>query len=80
MKKAIPASHLFIGTDIDAPITFLKPACSALAAIRPKGYWIYAQIPVLYTYLQDHKLGPEPGPGGNDPRIDAFLNAWAKVH
>jgi microsomal dipeptidase-like Zn-dependent dipeptidase len=80
MKKIIPASHLFIGTDIDAPITFLKPTCNALAAIRPKGYWSYAQIPVLYTYLQDHKLGPEPGPGGTDPRVDAFLNTWAKVH
>jgi microsomal dipeptidase-like Zn-dependent dipeptidase len=79
MSKIVPPSHLSIGTDIDAPITFLKPSCPASAAIHPKGYWSYRQLPVLNAYLQDKHLTPEAAPGGNDARIDAFLSAWEKV-
>src|SRR5262249_7327876 len=80
ISKIVPSSRIFFGTDIDAPINFLKPECEAMTDKLPLGYWRYSQLPDLYDFLREKKLTPEPAPGGNDRLVDSFISVWAKIH
>jgi microsomal dipeptidase-like Zn-dependent dipeptidase len=84
MSKVIPPSRILIGSDIDAPLTFLKPECEAVKAKLPNGYWSYTQLNELYAFLREKKLTPDAALGGSEIAaqnilIDNFLNAWEKV-
>lgn len=79
ISKIVPSKHIFFGTDIDAPINFLKPECDAMLDKLPLGYWRYSQLPDLFDFLRDRKLTPPPAPGGNELLVDSFLSTWAKV-
>lgn len=76
ISKVLPSNRILIGSDIDAPITFLKPECAAIHAKRPKGYWNYAQLGDLYAFLSEKKLTPDPS---KTPGAEEFLKAWEKA-
>jgi microsomal dipeptidase-like Zn-dependent dipeptidase len=79
ISKLLPSSRIFIGSDIDAPITFLKPECSAVKAKKPDGYFSYAQLGELYGFLREKKLTPDTSPHTDNVLVDEFLKAWEKV-
>ncbi|MFL5812998.1 MAG: membrane dipeptidase [Bdellovibrionia bacterium] len=84
MSKVIPPSRILIGSDIDAPISFLKPECEAVQAKLPKGYWNYAQLNELFAFLREKKLTPDATLGASEVAMQNvlvvnFLRAWEKV-
>jgi microsomal dipeptidase-like Zn-dependent dipeptidase len=84
ISTVVPSSRILIGSDIDAPISFLKPECEAVKARLPTGYWKYSQLDELYAFLRKKKLTPDTAVCGSEVitqniLVDHFLKAWAKV-
>jgi hypothetical protein len=85
IKKVLPPSRILLGSDIDAPLTFLKPSCSALQARYPLGYWNYAQLPELFQFLRERALLAAPPAGAEESETyeesmtEVFLRAWERV-
>jgi microsomal dipeptidase-like Zn-dependent dipeptidase len=69
LKNSLPASRIFIGSDIHAPIAFLKPECPEMKKQNPHGYWNYAQLPELVDFLKEPEL----------LWVNEFLIAWSEA-
>lgn len=79
MSKKIPATSILIGTDADAPLTFLQPSCPSIEKSNPQGIWEYSQLPLLTKFLEIKGFSPPETASKNpldDPRVNAFLTAW----
>lgn len=79
MTRKLPATSILIGSDMDAPLTFLKPSCPEIEKSNPRGIWEYGQLPVLAKFLELKGLTPPETPSINpldDFRVKAFLAAW----
>ena len=71
-QRAVAPAQVMIGSDIDAPLTFLGPACPAEKLQDPRGLADYGQLSVIGQALKNHSR--ETG----DP-VDWFLTAWERV-
>jgi microsomal dipeptidase-like Zn-dependent dipeptidase len=78
IDKTVPAERVLLGSDVDAPLNFLKPECDAQARINSRGYWSYAQFPELFEFLR--KKGVIPSSLGDDYMVKSFLSAWEKAY
>lgn len=75
--SAVLTPHsVMIGSDINAPLSFLQPSCEASERRDPHGFWTYAQLFDLWKMLRDYGLlGPDP----DRVMIDRFLEAWREA-
>lgn len=70
-----PRGAVMIGSDIDAPLAFLKPSCPKDG--DPHGLWNYAQLSRIREALQGAGLLDERTL--REGMVPRFLEAWARV-
>jgi microsomal dipeptidase-like Zn-dependent dipeptidase len=74
--QATSPTSVMVGSDIDAPLSFLQPGCPAEATRNPRGYWEYSQLNDVWRAIPENGIIPA---SVQSKLVDVFLDHWAKV-
>lgn len=75
-QNATSPSQVLLGSDVDAPLNFLRPGCEEDRKQDPKGLWNYAQLSDVWQAVEKAGLLT---PSEMSQVLDAFLNRWERV-